>query len=71
MSFLCVDKNEIFFNDVIQISLSSAQLCEFPIGDPVIITAKNNQSIVKPLWPIEDNLLSSVFLTKQSENLCI
>ncbi|XP_065226445.1 ATPase family gene 2 protein homolog A [Planococcus citri] len=61
------DKNELFFNDVIQISLSSAQLCEFPIGDPVIITAKkNSRSIVKPLWPIEDNLLSSVFLTKQS-----
>ncbi|XKL60010.1 hypothetical protein PGB90_001026 [Kerria lacca] len=60
------DKNEMFFNDVIQVSLTIAQLCDIPIGDPVLITAKNNRSIVKPLWPIKDNLLSSVFLTKQS-----
>lgn len=57
----------MFFNDVIQVSLTIAQLCDIPIGDPVLITAKNNRSIVKPLWPIKDNLLSSVFLTKQSE----
>lgn len=61
-----LDKKELFFDDVIQISLAAAQLCDFPIGDPVVIRAKDGQCIVKPMWPVEDNVLSSVFLTKQS-----
>jgi len=60
------EKNGTFFEDIIQVSLSAAQLCEFAIGEPVVILAKSGQCIVKLLWPKEDNILSSVMVTKQS-----
>ena len=40
------------------------QLCEIPIGDPVIITTEAN-TIVKLAWPTNDNNLLGISMTKK------
>lgn len=50
----------------VHVSLSVIQLCKFVIGDYVVIVGNNGRMIAKLLWPLNDNILSGIFITKRT-----
>ena len=55
--------NKNISDSTVFLSESVMQICDIPPGDPVLIT-KNNYTIVKRAWPINDKTLTSAYLTK-------
>ncbi|XP_014213266.1 spermatogenesis-associated protein 5 [Copidosoma floridanum] len=55
-------------NYMVFLSESAMQLCEIPIGNPVLVTNKDNV-VVKTAWPLNDKTLTTVCLTKNAMEL--
>lgn len=51
-------------HNFIFLSQSAIQLCNFKIGDPVVITVENQTPIVRTLWPTIEKTSASVLLTE-------
>ncbi|XP_043267934.1 ATPase family protein 2 homolog isoform X2 [Venturia canescens] len=51
-------------NNMVFLAPSTMQMCEIPIGDPVIIEGRGN-SIVRTAWPTNDKTLLSVSMTRK------
>ncbi|KAJ8669376.1 hypothetical protein QAD02_000635 [Eretmocerus hayati] len=56
------------FHNMAFMSESALQLCQIPIGDPVVIRNKETV-VVKTAWPMTEKSLTTVYLTKNAVEL--
>ncbi|XP_055917820.1 ribosome biogenesis protein SPATA5 [Eupeodes corollae] len=68
-SFAIDELNETspkYVNNLVFISESAMKLCEFRIGQPVVIRSRSNEDlapIVRYVWPVSEKFLSTVFFS--------